>query len=143
MIIKHTILVIINDKISMFVFINRIYSMNSENKESQESESNPLKIIGKKMRSFVEKTKVKTGKEASFEDFLMAIQGKAKIENYQDYLILLGNAWSSAGLGKVNVKKIYEEAIRQDKLLEEKLNLDTIKSKENLAEEASYSQITA
>ena len=116
--------------------------MQSENEESEESETNPLASIGKKMKNFSKKFKEKTGKPASFEDFLSAIQVNAKTENYQDSLILFGNAWSSAGLGKVNVGKMYEESIRQDKLLEEKLNLDKINSKENLAEEASSSQIT-
>lgn len=86
--------------------------------DESDSEVNPLVSIGNKMKMFSDKTKQRTGKSATFEDFLMAVGANGMmIEDYQEYLTLFGNAWSHAGLGKVDLVKKYNRALQMAKSL--------------------------
>jgi hypothetical protein len=97
-----------------------------------DAETNPLVSIGHKMKAFAEVLKETTGRDATFEDFLMAIGGKGTIPNYQEYLTLFGNAWSNAGLGKVDVQQKYNNAIAMANSLQEKLDLATVAVTESI-----------
>lgn len=107
----------------MDIFMNMDEDEMLSSLDGADSDTNPLVSIGNKMKSFVQRTKQKTGKTPSFEDFLMAVAGQGSIENYQDYLTLFGNAWSTAGLGKVDVQSKYMSAINMAKQLNQELEL--------------------
>lgn len=102
---------------NQFNYIDEIEDsiIDSENVRIKENENNPLKSIANSMKTFVENTEKRTGKKPTFRDFLQAIGEDSNIENYQSYLTLLGNAWAVAGLGKSNVKEIYEEYLSDEK----------------------------
>ncbi|MFV0504175.1 MAG: hypothetical protein ACK5LT_09450, partial [Lachnospirales bacterium] len=102
--------------------------------DNSDSPENPLKSIANSMKAFVENTEKRTGKKPSFRDFLLAISEDSNIENYQSYLTLLGNAWAVAGLGKANVKEIYQEALNINKNITEKLALANVEAIEETEE---------
>lgn len=102
--------------------------------DNSDSPENPLKSIANSMKAFVENTEKRTGKKPSFRDFLLAISEDSNIENYQSYLTLLGNAWAVAGLGKADVKEIYQEALNISKNIAEKIALANIETTEETEE---------
>jgi hypothetical protein len=89
------------------------------------NQGNPLVSIGNKMKDFVAKAKKTTGRDVTFEDFLLAVAGRGPISDYKSYLTLFANAWSNAGLGQVNAQEKYIAAVEMANLLNEKIEMAT------------------